>query len=569
MPVKGLDIRYMSVDTARFECVTQPFVPYEHCQRGLFKMQRKPLQSVPGMSSLFASFTYLCQYLESTSNRVFFNIWSACSYASGNNTLPLYGSWTSLCTANTVSLDDSQRKANEGSLGIVNPAWANIDVPGGGAFDLQKAVTRALQFYFVGQNSAIQFHNSVSMQSTTKRWSTLQVILPIISSAATAILVVIFMAIYQRYLSRLHWKAKVAELIRPVPKVKPVDAGILDRAWEIEPNAPTEQNESFVFVDMPSPVEPVPSRPRHYSDSSSEASQQDQALVPGGRVWPESFTGGTQQYQPLLLPIHDHSEGPENAQASSSSGKWRLPMKNMTMPWKKRPTKIREAAPTRRFDIYDYDHSSPSTSSKRSTFGSSGEQTHSRSDGARASRVSTIHEVSEDGRSSMNASYLEDDESSGLIANSRRYSGSVLVIGHDNRYSTAGTNMTNDTNMTSAINSYIGIVSPTATGSSYSPRNTLQLAKGKAVCCLFLFFQILGTVHVYLLAGDYSNDPTTTNSCASKSSCHPEESKSKNTGKRHRTHHIYENDLIPTNVIYTRAGGFCSKPWCTIFAATL
>ena len=76
------------------------------------------------------------------SNKVFFNIWSACSYASGNNTLPVFSLWTTTCTNQSVDLNWSATFAKS-ELGIDIPGWALLDIPGNTTFDLQKAVVRA------------------------------------------------------------------------------------------------------------------------------------------------------------------------------------------------------------------------------------------------------------------------------------------------------------------------------------------------------------------------------------------------------------------------------------------
>lgn len=83
------------------------------------------------------------------SNKVYFNIWSACSYATGNNTLPIFQNWTQTCTSSNVDLDSSTATANtNGGLGIDIPAWSLLDVPGNSTFDVQRAVSSAYMAAF-------------------------------------------------------------------------------------------------------------------------------------------------------------------------------------------------------------------------------------------------------------------------------------------------------------------------------------------------------------------------------------------------------------------------------------
>src|ERR1700733_13243814 len=71
-----------------------------------------------------------------SSTLIFFNIWSACCYSTGNTTLPNYTQWMQSCKTNSINMDSSTK------LGINVPSWAELLVPGNTTFDLQKAVTR-------------------------------------------------------------------------------------------------------------------------------------------------------------------------------------------------------------------------------------------------------------------------------------------------------------------------------------------------------------------------------------------------------------------------------------------
>ena len=79
-----------------------------------------------------------------SSNAVYFNIWSACCYSTGNYTLPIFTQWTQNCTTSSIDVDSStQFSEMQGNLGIDVPSWAEIRVPENTTFDIQRAVTRA------------------------------------------------------------------------------------------------------------------------------------------------------------------------------------------------------------------------------------------------------------------------------------------------------------------------------------------------------------------------------------------------------------------------------------------
>uniref|UniRef100_A0A8H8CPL0 Uncharacterized protein n=1 Tax=Psilocybe cubensis TaxID=181762 RepID=A0A8H8CPL0_PSICU len=123
-----------------------------------------------------------------TCNNVFFNIWSACSFASGNNTLPMFSLWSSTCTARGISLEASNNMKNGGGsmMGIEIPAWADIPVPGNTAFDLQQAVVLSQKL------------------STRSKWTTMQILLPILSAVLGVLFTLIAIALRSRHLRHRH-----------------------------------------------------------------------------------------------------------------------------------------------------------------------------------------------------------------------------------------------------------------------------------------------------------------------------------------------------------------------------
>ncbi|CAA7260768.1 unnamed protein product [Cyclocybe aegerita] len=398
-----------------------------------------------------------------TCNVIFFNIWSACSYSSGNNTLPLLNAWLAQCSSSSINLDQSSSRAESGSIGITTPAWAGADVPGNGAIDLQKAV--------------------VLVHEAPRPWSIIQIILPIATALATAVLTIVFVKLFGQRLPQFRWRwRRLLDIFRPVPKVKPVDKGLLDNSWEIEPSGPPQPmgRESFVVVDMPSPAdttgdtEPafrsvISSEPHAWSLEAQQGSlpSQSQDALPGGRVYPFGPSSAQQvQAQTLFAPqpvrpVPERSSSGDSSN-SSGSGSWRLPgsLRNMhiPVPWKRRPVPVRQVPPTRRWRVDGPDSSSTEGSSNRH---SASTQSGTRAGhGSRLSTggVSTIEEHEEEGSLYRHS---DDGEDSSLIP--RQF--------HADRTSFLADRSSN-THSTS-INSHIKIISPSVTTDSDTPRHTL------------------------------------------------------------------------------------------------
>lgn len=74
------------------------------------------------------------------SNKAFFNIWSACSYSTGENLFPKLEDWYTICRSSGINLPQSEFLAGHKSWGVDVPAWAKVDVPENDTMDMQEAV---------------------------------------------------------------------------------------------------------------------------------------------------------------------------------------------------------------------------------------------------------------------------------------------------------------------------------------------------------------------------------------------------------------------------------------------
>ncbi|KAF8953988.1 hypothetical protein BDZ97DRAFT_1869323 [Flammula alnicola] len=149
-----------------------------------------------------------------TCNKVYFNIWSACSYATGNNTLPVYAQWTGTCTSNSINLAESASLPSfSRGLGIDIPVWGSMDVPGNTSFDIQQAVVRAFFVFLFMNNTLTCYPSSPPYHHTLTLFS---------------------LYIYRRKLANLEWRDEVVHLFHHVPKVKSVDLPTVDDDWQIE-----------------------------------------------------------------------------------------------------------------------------------------------------------------------------------------------------------------------------------------------------------------------------------------------------------------------------------------------
>ncbi|KIM45602.1 hypothetical protein M413DRAFT_344388 [Hebeloma cylindrosporum] len=425
-----------------------------------------------------------------TCNKVFFNIWSACSYASGNNTLPVFSIWTSTCTNNSVDLTKSTSLSTlKGGLGIVIPPWAVPDVPGNTTFDLQKAVVLV----------------------RPQRWSTLQIVTPLITAILGIILTLISTAICRRSkLGKVKLREEFSHRLRRPRKVKSVQ--YLGAEWEIEPHEPedhgqattTKVDEPFVFVDAPpSSVgqDTIPAHPSRYSESSGDITAvarhggSGSAMIPGN---PEQRTavdhpgvdgeypfGPSHQIQSRtpLIPVR-HLPGTSIKHPTSTDSElgmnrgWRFPGPSsfkaihIPRPWKRGPGKLVEIQPTKGFRV------DPRTSA--SVIGHSTEGSESTRDSPASSYPRRSFDIADNLDESDSLDHRDnvhngdgdvgsDDEDTNLISHEereeRRRSDDVVTTRSPGARSSGM-----DTVNTSSTNPNITIISPTVSASS--PRST-------------------------------------------------------------------------------------------------
>ncbi|EDR11688.1 uncharacterized protein LACBIDRAFT_314177 [Laccaria bicolor S238N-H82] len=177
-----------------------------------------------------------------TCNPVFFNIWSACSYSSGNNTLPIYSSWTAQCQSNSVSVSGSAQWVLSPSgvgPGMDFPGWAKLSVPGNGTFDMMRAVSVA-----------------IARPRTPAKIIMISVVVGVISGL---LIVVLFFGWQRRKtvtrkstFQKLRYPIWTRRL-RSVQQEEPKSDWTIDRAEE----PPQPQEEEFVFVHPQSPTSPT------------------------------------------------------------------------------------------------------------------------------------------------------------------------------------------------------------------------------------------------------------------------------------------------------------------------
>ncbi|KAF4621023.1 hypothetical protein D9613_000101 [Agrocybe pediades] len=164
----------------------------------------------PGLDS--TPFPSLC-----TCNNVYFNIWSACSYASGNNTLPMYDAWLKTCTDASVDISASSAKTmQEGALGIQVPDWGTLAVPGNAAFDLQQAVV-------------------VVSLAQKKPWSLLQIVLPVVAGVVAILFTLVFLKFRHKVSPTTRLRQRISSILPWGHRVRPVRGPVELQGWEIEP----------------------------------------------------------------------------------------------------------------------------------------------------------------------------------------------------------------------------------------------------------------------------------------------------------------------------------------------
>jgi len=230
-----------------------------------------------------------------TCNKVFFNIWTACSYSIGENLFPIFKDWMTICSSSGINLEQAQFLAERDNWGVNAPKWARIDVPGNLTMNLQSAVL-----------------------TTQSKWSVLQIVLPFITALVATILAVLIMQLYHTRFQRASWRERMFRLVRPIPRVKSVDKY---DAWEIEANDGAQ-------YELVAPQ----SRPSDTYALGPKSPQEAQAQQP--------------------LQRGRHSKNNSEIFDGDDAG-WGS-VKNMRFPWKKDPNRVQEVHATTEFDIDEF-----------------------------------------------------------------------------------------------------------------------------------------------------------------------------------------------------------------------
>ncbi|KAF9478362.1 hypothetical protein BDN70DRAFT_994271 [Pholiota conissans] len=365
-----------------------------------------------------------------TCNHVYFNIWSACSYSTGNNTLPMFNEWLGTCTSNGFDSAGGESTASRsGGLGINVPEWATIEVPGDSCFDIERAVVAAIP---------------------SSRWTVLQIIAPVISAVMAILLTIVFLLYCRPRISGTELKGGVRGLFHPVHKVRPVSQRSLGDGWGIDqeirpppmldPISPLETTHRLTNFTIPG----APSGPATAYDDVIDGPQPVNPVrspIPGGRIYPFAPTYAVQNPPSNSLPTSGRTSN-----TSSLLGRLRRP-------WKVYPQPIKVVQPSARFKVDHREHSVKAISSAGT----------SESFGPRGSYDIHEHEDDYDNEipevDSQADDHDADQENMSLIPESET---------HRNSINTCGTSHIHD----SSINSHVNIVTPST--SSSSPRDSRQ-----------------------------------------------------------------------------------------------
>ncbi|KAF5328744.1 hypothetical protein D9619_011585 [Psilocybe cf. subviscida] len=430
------------------------------CQLGQLIHQKCGTQS-PGLDK--TPIPSLC-----TCNNVYFNIWSACSYASGNNTLPVYSQWLDTCGGSSIDMAKSSLMTTaKDALGISVPVWGWMPIPGNTSFNLQQAV--------------------VLVHLAPKPWSVLQIVLPAAAALVAAVLTAVCFLVRRR-------KRDIKEYLlnlKPVPKVKPVDERQFGE-WVIEQPLAIFHKDSFTppQQQLEAYRDEVPPLPLHrHSDSTIpghpsvpstgllgsvvefDHTAQNPSVVPGGRVWPEGVIPPSpgRPYPFSLLPHQQQSRSNTKSTTPESSRKWRVQNVRMPKPWKAQPVRIREKKPGKGFRLDGSTEESTSVG-----------QRSSRGHGDNAEDVRGSFDVRrhEDGAEDLfdEPSPMDEepseDEATNLMTDDQRtsYLEAGGSIEHHGRHGRLSANT--GTGNSSSIDSHVRVIPPSTTSSS-SPRNTM------------------------------------------------------------------------------------------------
>lgn len=304
-----------------------------------------------------------------------------------------------------------------GNLGINAPVWASLNVPGNTSFDIQRAVIRPCMYHIHLPLSYLTLVFFLVSHSTSSRWTTLQIILPVVVAVViTPFFLGIVLFIHQRMRkssrggNRMGWSKGLKRLQLPFHKTT-ASLHRHDKDWVIEPD-----DDGLVFdPDV------------HESDKTPKA-------------------------------ILNSDENPPTKSLSFriSSSSMRLPRP----PWKRRPTQIRVMPATPRFRVDDVDKSKCSG------------ETNTKEGWKELSRMDKVDEAQDSSDDDV-----ENEETKDLISPVERAMWDpqkVLLISRDLQDFTLASRSSN----TTSVNSQIRVISPSV---SSTPPNSAKLPESTKV----------------------------------------------------------------------------------------
>ncbi|KAF9267135.1 hypothetical protein L218DRAFT_720670 [Marasmius fiardii PR-910] len=111
-----------------------------------------------------------------TCTNVFWNLWSGC-LASSSNPMGNSTDWSGACQKNGFNMQIYNSSDDPAELkGLDIPKWAFVEVPANGTFDIAKAIK----------------------DSTPQKWSTIQIVIPIVAGVAAALICGVLFFFYRR-----------------------------------------------------------------------------------------------------------------------------------------------------------------------------------------------------------------------------------------------------------------------------------------------------------------------------------------------------------------------------------
>ncbi|KAI3613868.1 hypothetical protein WG66_006461 [Moniliophthora roreri] len=355
-----------------------------------------------------------------TCNNVFWNLWSAClisqNDANSFGSLTSAADWDSMCSQNNLQFKDHTTDEER---------WKDMDIP---SWAYNGLPSNRSQIFNIGV--AI----SVASPSPDK-WTTIQIVVPIVSGVAVAVICGIMVVLYRRNKSGKGGVSPVCAVRRKIRDgfgTRRVRKGSRNHGWVID----SREDESFEVVDPESPKTSrssyghvrLSSSPTDISfiafpDSQGSKLQKSPGekaewAMPGKRLWKRSSLIEKLKTTWLLLPV----------------------------PWKSTPVAVHSAMPSRRFQI-DESSKSVRTDSTLENYRRGGFRTSSHHSGSTESGPATtsawdytmqetIYEADEEeddldsilgfgGRGGLDNG--DDDESEHLISERNQ---DVLIISH-------------------------------------------------------------------------------------------------------------------------------------------